>query len=355
MEVKNYADIKKSLIEHFVANQKKITDFNSGSVIDTLFDSFAREEEKKYIATKLGFMQNLRAIPYSLFDFERKEGTYSSGTVIFSRGAAKDFDTVIPVGTVVAGNGKQYVTTEVGVINNGDLESNQITVRSVEVGAENNVETNVISEIVSALSSDVVAVRNNIRTSGGHDEENEIEMLKRFKDFLAGLQGTSIYGLKSAASKYARSVNVVENFDSGALYRVTVYAEDGSGNLTEDIKKKIVNEIEGDGNATNPGKRAPGINVLVTGPEIVAADFDITVTTYRADPETSKMEILNVVKDYVNSLGIGENVILTSIMLQIRSLAYVRDVVINSPSANILIAGNQIVRFNSAEIHPVEE
>lgn len=357
MNVKTYEDIKTDLINDFVTNQKKITDFNSGSVISAMFDSIAREEEKKYIATKLGFIQNLKAIPYSLFDFQKKEGTYATGTVIFSRASAKEYKTVIPVGTVVAGGGKNYITTAVGSIEPNQVNSNSIIVKSEETGSDNNIETNVINEIVSVLSSDVVSVRNNSKIGGGCDEETETEMLKRFKDYLAGLQGTSGYGLKSAAENVegVRSVNIVEDFSSGAIYRVIVYAEDGSGHLETAIKKEIEDVIEGDGTSTNPGKRAPGINVLVSAPEIVSAEFDVTVTTHRADPEVAKVEIKNAIMDYVNGLGIGENVVLTSVMLKIRSLSYVTDVVINSPETNILVAGNQIAWFTSAAIELEEE
>lgn len=357
MEVKNYEDILKDLINDFVANQNKITDFNNGGIAQSILSSVAREEEKKYVATKLGFIQTLRAIPYSIFDFKRKEGTFGTGTVIFSRANPKDFETVIPEGTEIAGGGKSFITVETGVIKANEKDSNEIIVRSVEIGSENNIEANIINEIVSSVSSDVVAVTNNIKISGGYDTESELEMLKRFKVFLAGLQGTNTYGVQSAAQNVpgVRSVNVVEDFSPGVIYPVVVYAEDGSGSLADDVKSAIENVIWGDGTSINPGKRAPGINVLVTTPEIVQTNYNIRVTIYRADPETAKEEIKTTVRDYVNSLGIGENVVLTSIILKIRSLTYVRDVSIISPNDNILIANNQIARFNDAEVYPVEE
>lgn len=357
MEVKNYEDIKRDLTNDFIAGQNKITDMNEGSVIDSLISSFAREEEKKYIATKLGFVQNLRAIPYSVFDFKKKEGTFGTGTVVFSRANAKTYETVIPEGTEIAGAGKSFITVETGVIKANETDSNEIIVRSVEIGSENNIDKNIINEIVSNVSSDVVAVTNNIKISGGCDSETELEMLKRFKVYLAGLQGTNTYGIQSAAENVqgVRSVNVVEDFTPGIIYPVVVYAEDGSGNLAEDVKSAIENVVWGDGTSVNPGKRAPGINVLVTQPQIIQTNFNINVVTYRADPETAKEEIKNTVRDYVNSLGIGEDVVLTSIMLKIRSLSYVRDVNITSPANNIIIAGNQIARFNNAEIYPTED
>lgn len=357
MDVKYYADIKKDLRENFAALCNKITDFNSGSVIDSIFDSFAREEEKKYIATKLGFTQNLKAVPYSLFDFQVKPGTYATGTVVFKRGAAKSFQSVIPEGTEVSAGTLNFVTTESGSIEANQVASSPVTVKAVAVGSDYNVAANAVNQIVSVVSSDIVEVTNTNKFDGGCDVESETEMLRRFKDYISGLQGTSNYGLKSAAENVegVRSVNVVEDFSSGAIYRVVVYAEDGSGSLATAVKKDIEAVIEGDGTPNNPGKRAPGINVLVSAPTIVNVDFEITVKTYRADPESANSEIIDTVRNYVNGLGIGEDVVLTSLILLLRSLTYVTDVEITSPSTNVNIANNQIARFGEIELEIEEE
>lgn len=357
MEVKKFADIKRDLINNFMALQRKITDFNRGSVADSIFDSVAREEEKKYIAIKLGFAQNLKAIPYSLFDFTKKDGTYATGTAVFKRGNTKDYISSIPEGTEISGNGNLYVTTENGSIAANQVSSNPVKIRAVEIGSKYNTAINTVTTIKSALSSDIVEVYNNIKIDGGCDEETETEMLARFKDYLAGLQGTSLYGLKAAAENVdgVRSVNVVEDFTSGAMYRVILYAEDGSGGLASTVKQDIENVIEGDGSKTNPGKRAPGINVLVSEPESVNVSLSIKVTTHRADPSSAESEIISVVQNYINGLGIGENVILTTIILLLRALNYVTDVEILDPSSNVNVSNNQIARFSSCEVELDEE
>lgn len=356
MEVKNYSDIKRDMIYNFMALQNKVTDFNQGSIADSIIDSVAREEEKKYIATKLGFTQNLKSIPYSLFDFKRKKGTFAAGTVVFGRGNSRDYVTVIPEGTEISGNGNSYVTTENGSIAAGELYSTPLKIRAVEVGSKYNTSVGTVTTIISVLSSDIVGVHNDTKITGGCDEEDDTQMLSRFKDYIAGLQGTSRYGLKSAAENVegVRSVNVVEDFSSGAIYGVIVYAEDGSGGLANSVKTEIQNVIEGDGSKTNPGKRAPGINVLVSEPQTINTSLNIKVTTYRADPMTAETDIKNVVQNYINGLGIGEDVVLTTIILLLRALSYVRDVEIMSPSGNIHVANNQIARFSECEIDLIE-
>lgn len=353
MEVKNYKDIKEDMKKNFVALQDRVTDFNKGSVIDSMFDSFAREEEKKYIATRLGFLQNLRAIPYSLFGFKKKSGTYATGSVIFSRAEPKDYETIVAEGTIVEGGGIRYITEKIGVIKANEKDSEPVIIRAEETGSNANVPVRSIDKIVSVVSSDVVGVYNGVKVDGGCDVESDSDMLKRFNDYITGLQGTSGYGLKAAAASVdgVRSVNVVEDFTSGVLYPVIVYAEDGSGGLANDVKKEIQKVIEGDGTAANPGKRAPGINVLVTEPEVVSVDFEIEVSLFRADTEMAKEDIENNVRNYVNSLAIGENVVLTSVILILRRLKYVTDLKITKPADNILISASQVARFSSINVN----
>ena len=40
----------------------------------------------------------------------------------------------------ISGSGKSYITTEIGKIEAGALESTPITVRSVEIGSDNNID-----------------------------------------------------------------------------------------------------------------------------------------------------------------------------------------------------------------------
>ena len=72
MNVETYGNILNRMKNHMIAGQNKITDFNKGSIIMTIFESVARPMEQAYIDTRNGYMNNLRAIAYSVFDFEKK-------------------------------------------------------------------------------------------------------------------------------------------------------------------------------------------------------------------------------------------------------------------------------------------
>lgn len=364
MFIKTYDEIFESLKANFLANQNKVTDFNNASIIKAFCEAVATEEARKYLETDIGYMLNLNSVPASVFEFKKKDGIRATGTVVFSRSSQKGFVTVIPSGTVVSGGAYKFITTAAITIKEGEKDSAPITILAEKEGADYNLSIGAINSIESSVSSDVIKVANDTKTAGGVDEETDSEMLTRFKLYINGLQGTSSYGLKNAVMSVTgvRSVNTIEHFsDDTTPYNVTVYAEDGTGNLAESIKKDIETVINGDNTAVNPGKRAPGINVEVKAPGIVSVDIKLTCYYYRVDTDVAKKAVEDNIRDYINSLIIGNDVILTSLIAEIRKLSYIKDVKIESLRSkddsiesdglkNLVISGSQIARFGNCDL-----
>ncbi len=100
-----------------------------------------------------------------------------------------------------------------------------------------------------------------------------------------------------------------------------------------------------------PGLRASGTKVLVVAPTVISQTFTIQVLPSRGftddDVETA---VTTAVETYINSLGIGENVILSSIITAVRNLPNIDDVTMISPSANVTVPNGQIMRITSDEV-----
>jgi hypothetical protein len=150
-EIRRYDDIMQQVCANMIAKQDKITDFNAGSIIHTFLDTVARIGERIYVAIRQGYNENLRLVPYSFFGFERKSGSYASGTVQFERKNPLPARSIIPTGTKVSGKGKQYITNEVGYIEQGVLYSNPIKVVALLSGSEYNVPEYTIDTIESLV------------------------------------------------------------------------------------------------------------------------------------------------------------------------------------------------------------
>ena len=88
MDTKTYNQLLSEMKENAIAGNSGLTDFNEGSIVMTIFESIARPLEQAYIDTRNGYNNNLRAIPYSVFDFKQKSGQKASVDVKFTRNSA---------------------------------------------------------------------------------------------------------------------------------------------------------------------------------------------------------------------------------------------------------------------------
>ena len=361
MDTKNYNELLDEMKSSAIAGGSGLTDFNEGSIIMTIFESVARPLEQGYIDTRNGYANNLRAIPYSIFDFKQKSGQKASVSVIFTRNAASDFVSTIPIGTRVSNGTLVFTTTDVGNIQVGEVNSNEVEATAENVGLEYNVAENTITTIESNLSAEIVSVNNPYKATGGTDAETQTQMLRRFKYMINGLQGSNRYGIMAGVLglEGVRSVSIEEHFPPKSnIYNFTVYVDDGTGRLTDELKNRCVDIINGDDTETNPGLRAAGINVDVQAAAIVYIAVKVTATIYRAEEARVRNDITTTLQQYINGLGIHENVVLSSIVVLLKQITGITDIsglTLNDSTDNINIGINQIARFESVDITIVNQ
>ena len=351
-EIRRYEDIMEQALGCMIANQDKITDFNRGSVIHTFLDTLARIAERIYVAIRQGYNENLRMVPCSLFRFERKDGTPASGTVEFARKNPVPGRTAIPKSTRVSGNGKTYLTTAAGYIEDGCLASNSIPAVAEKAGSGYNVPGGTVTSIDSALPSDVSSVTNRDPMTGGTDRESESEFDERFRTHLNGLSGTNDYAIMSAVLGLpsVRSVSLKNHKPPlRNVYNMSVYVDDGSGEASDETLEAARLAVEGDGTSLHQGHLAPGVNVRVVPPLTVQVVFpSVSVDVYRANLGEAELEIKGILAQYVNGLAIGKPVIISEAVSRIKKLPYVYDVKI--PQENVDVQNEQIARYGSASL-----
>lgn len=361
MDSKNYNTLLEEMKESAIANGSGLTDFNDGSIIMTIFEATARPIEQGYIDTRNGYSNNLRAIPYSVFDFKQKAGQKASVEVKFTRNAALPSVSTIPSRTRVSTGSLVFITTSAATIAAGQTVSNNVGATAENVGLEYNVNENTITTIESNLSAEIVSVTNPIQAVGGTDAETQTQMLRRFKYFINGLQGSNRYGIMAGVLgvEGVRSVSIDEHFPpKNDVYNFTVYVDDGTGSMTPDLKNQIIDLINGTDTEENPGLRAAGLNVDVTTATPVYIPITVTATIYRVEEARIRDEIQTKLQEYINGLGIHENVILSSIIVLLKQIPGITDIsglTIDGGTDNKIIAVNQIARFQSVNITIVNQ
>jgi uncharacterized phage protein gp47/JayE len=358
MEVKTFYQIEQSMMNYIISHQDKLTDFNEGSVLSSFNEAHARELAMLYIRCRVGFSTYLKGLPYSVFNFKRKLGQKASTTVIFSRSKTFSYETRIPKGTVVKAGGLKFLTSDIGAIPADELNSGQVPVIASEVGKDYNVGQGLITTIESILPSDVVSVNNNFPAAGGVDKEDFAAYMDRFGDYILGLQRTNGFGFKSGLTRdyIIRSMEIVEHFPPEEnIWNVTVYLEDGTGGITPEAIEQAKAVIDGDGTSSNGGYRAPGINVRYLPPAQVPINLRVSVTTRSVESSIASLDVEKAVREYVNGLKIGQDVIHAELVIVLKRIPYVNEARVLEPADTINIDNSQIARYMSCDITVVVE
>lgn len=117
--------------------------------------------------------------------------------------------------------------------------------------------------------------------------------------------------------------------------------------------QKAQKVVDGDpADRTNyPGYRAAGILVSVLAPQVLAQTFVCNITVRSGfDQSVAATAVANIVSEYINSLSIGEDVILAELYEQVMGVTGLYDALITVPVENVTIGISQIARISSSGI-----
>jgi uncharacterized phage protein gp47/JayE len=360
MQIKSFEEIQTSMRNYIISHQDKVTDFNDGSVLESQIEATARELALLYVRCRVGFSSYLRALPYSVFNFPKKEGLKASVNIVFSRAKPYSYETPIPIGSVVAAGGLKFITTEAGSVPPGVKDSGEIAAIAEAAGEKYNLGPLSIKTLVTALPSDIVAVNNADSATGGVDSEDWGAYKDRFADFILGLQRTNGYGFLSGLTEthLVRSLQIEEHFPPlNNIWNMTVYLEDGSGGMTPEAIARVKAKIDGDRTKTNGGFRAPGINIRYVTPDKININVNVQVTTKQdavndLGESVIIYEVTEAVKKFINSLKIGDSVLISDLIVVLRRISYIMDAKVFNQH-NIDINTHQIARYQSCTVTAV--
>lgn len=329
---------------------------NSGSRVRTLVEAICLIESYTahdyYIKLKDAIFESVM----NSFGFDKKAGFQSTGTLVFSRSGTTGTVT-IPIGTrIIASNGKVIETIAAGSILNGNTDSASISAQATEVGIDGNFIIDDINTLEGRGSfvdriDDVENVRNDTAFAGGENEENDEDQLSRFRLGIQGLTTSTQTGLLRGTLSVTgvKTATIIENYPERGI--VTVYADDGTGSLSGALKTEIEKVLNGDSaDLTNyPGYRAAGIEISVEAPAITAVNVVVDVyrltTPKEVTDTTLELLVQSAIESYINSRGLGEDVIITAIETAARNAhPDVYDVDVTTPSANVEIEGFYLAR-----------
>ncbi len=354
-KIKSYEEIYNDMMLLFFGNITSNTDANQGNVLCSFLEVVARVLSEAYLYSQIGYSDYLNGLVEGAFGVKRLQGTKAEGQVVFSVAenevASKFLN--IPKDTEIMGDGIIFKTIEHGGIEKNNNSSSPIKAVAKEFGSNANLSVGKISVILSTLNPEIRKVTNIQAFKNGSNRELDNELRKRFVNYLRGLQKTNVYGMREAAmSVGAKYINVV--LFSPAQDKVESLNYDGSSKFVENINcavyvcaedktcsgqliSAVEDRLRGDGSPENPGYIPAGVKVAVA-PIIVEDRFnennklEVKVKSAYPDKEEAENIIRNGIVDFFNRFEVGESLLFSNLILEVRRHTWISDVIITNPT-----------------------
>ena len=339
-EKKDFSQLLETMRGSLQQNSETQFDFQEGSVVRTLFESFAYEMavlyeqmERVYLSAYVDSAEDTDLDKVvAILGIKRGEPEYAMGKVTFERDVGIDEEIEIPINTLVTTEDtdkfpkKAYKTIELQTIPPGE---SKVTVRIQAEDFGKNGETEAETIIVMPQPvTGVKSVNNQEKIQfRGKEREKDAELRNRAKETLLAASGANATSIKNAllGMPGVKEVKIKEEFKDAnnqeiyGLIDVFVDAVDFQ-TLQAELKSRI-DQV-----------RAAGVYVRLKEPTKVAIDaiFQVTVDPQRTFAQTSERELFeqnieNEITNYLKQLEIGESLVYTQLIRHLLGLQGVSD------------------------------
>jgi uncharacterized phage protein gp47/JayE len=358
---KTQEQIYDALKRYLISVGSSFNNFNTGSRLAVLLEAISLVSSQTQNDVYQGLLKAIPVAIYSGFNFSKKAGIKSTGTLQFARTTNATQDYPIAIGTQIILNGIKFETIEAGSIPLGDTDSGEIAAQCSEKGTDGNINSNAINTLVGQGSfinqpEGTQSCTNPTAFTGGTEEESDADRLQRFMIYINSLARSTVKGILYATRSVEgiKSALVVENYPSDGW--ITVYADDGTGNLSSALQTEILKVIRGDltDDENYPGYKAAGIYVQVLPPDVTLVDITGTVYIYD-NSELLNTEFKNIattaLQKYTNTLNIGDDWIKSSANAEVRnSHVDIFNFIMSAPASDISIASNRLARTGTINL-----
>lgn len=282
----------------------------------------------------------------------RNRARQSEGEVTF----VGDEDTIIEEGfRVSTPDGIEFETIEeVTIPVSGEVN---VEIISLLLGENTNVAAGRITEIVNPIAG-LDSVTNAVATAGGADVETDAEFRLRYERSInrigsstsASIESTilSVDGVTDARVRENDNITVVGGLPAKSIAPIVAGGTDSDVALAILETKAGGIESFGDTTITIEDSRGVEFSIGFTRPAQILIDISITLTTDANYPGDGNEQIEDAITEYINSLGIGQDVIYTKLVSFCHVVNGVLDVnlTVNATTANITIDEAELAVLN---------
>ena len=349
LKLRTFNEIFSDAVQWVTARTDRLTDFNVGSALRTIFEAVAMQLEEYYFALKQAILYAIENGIYEGFGFPIEEAHSAMGyvTVNFSIPLADAL--FLKKGTVFstsAAYGYMYFESTEEVCAQAGSIAVMVPVKCKTAGVTGNVPAGAITTMV-ASSSAIASVKNETAFTSGTDVETKAERKRRFQHYIRTLSKATrdaiVYGtleVDGVAGAWC---------DDSYIGFVRLYAHDSNGELSDELKARIMENLE--------NYRAGGIEVQVMSIVRKPVDVDVMVMIENQyDAALYAALIKDLIDRMLNEHVVSEPFYLANMIHAIKD-AY-EDVVINivvCEGSDTAAQACELIRAGDVTVHCVPE
>lgn len=361
-QIKDFASIVASEVNHARAVTDKITDFQPGSVVRTLMEAPAVEIEELYMQFFLGLRDAIPVATFMSFGFDKLPAARAHGYVSVSKVVPPAQDLLIPAGTGFSTlDGRAYRSSS-AVTWQAGTNIVRIPVEATVVGLDGNAAAGII--VSSPFFGSEYTISNPVIETG-RDAESDPEREARFAEFIQSLsRGTVV------ACSYAARQSMVLDADGNIYEYVTragilerpgyvkifLYSSRGvpSAALVANGQRRLDGWRDEATGAVTPGFSAAGVRVeaLPMVERVIDATFSVQMFPGQVLTDAVKQQLGDVFATAIRGVQPGETLYIGTLVEMLLGVNGVRTVV-PAVNENINCAVSEALIPGALNINPL--
>ena len=351
-QLKDFASIAASMINHMKSVTSQITDFAVGGVARTLVEAPAVEIDQAYQQFFIGVKEAIPVATYESFDFARLAATEATTILRFVpvSGAATF---TIPQGTAVRapGGAVSFATQADVVVPAGTAYVDVYAVASV-AGSAGNCDAGALTQWLGSLPF-VASVANLVAVTNGADEETDDARKARFRAYVSTLSrstsaaldyGARLAYLTDTSGSITERVEYVQvdepwtRDSTQPIALVNLYVHNGVGSTSSGLVARVNQVLNGYYDSTGaavPGWKAAGVEVVVAAASEVHVNVTAAVTLASGYLSANVQPlVVQAITNYLAGLPIGSGSVRSEIVAAVMAVEGVYDVSVSAPTGN---------------------
>ena len=366
MDLQQYiprADVeyRQAMINYLISRASRLSNFGPGSRIGSLIEAIAITLARGDLDTKQGFDAEIVNGVYEVFGFPLLPGLKSTGLLRLEKSGHLS-PVPYPVFSIDL-FGLRFETVEPVTLLPGDSFI-LVEARAILPGVSGNIRAGEIDTLdgrgtMSPQIEPGTRVWNPTGFSGGTQQETEESRAARFRDFINSLGRSTIRGIYSAVTSIPGVAGAVvsQNVNPISLLPetgwVNIYVSDGTSNPPQSLLDEVEKVVVGD--LTDPdyqGYAAAGVRVFVGAVDVRAVNvsYEFIVVEGSGDSDADIQALIDAAAiDYVNSLPIGQDVLVANLEARMRTAhPDILQVYLLAPTADIVVTASELPRIGGA-------